>query len=130
MMRRFPILSTAQTRPFSNAVCTSRHRSSIVPFGRRIPAFSVRPCLYRVLPTEALFAVRVDTKALDSLLIRGGATRQFSTARQHVDVSSDDSLHRAYIAVGSNLGDRYANIQSALELLCDFSWQNNDKSEN
>jgi 2-amino-4-hydroxy-6-hydroxymethyldihydropteridine diphosphokinase len=32
-------------------------------------------------------------------------------------------MHRAYIAVGSNLGDRFGNIASALELLCDPSCQ-------
>jgi len=62
-------------------------------------------------------------------LIRGGATRQLSSSKQHVDVSSDNTLHRAYIAVGSNLGDRHLNIASALELLCDPDWQPDSSDE-
>ena len=66
---------------------------------------------------------------MNQSLIRGGETRPFSSSIGHVDVSSDDSLHRAYVAVGSNLGDRYENIASALQLLCDSGWQPESSDE-
>ena len=56
--------------------------------------------------------------------IRAGAARPNSSlCNKHVDIESDSTLHNAYIAVGSNLGDRYQNIASALEMLCDPEWQ-------
>lgn len=56
------------------------------------------------------------------ITVRGGSTRQFYSSKNH-DVAAAAALHKAYIAVGSNLGDRFGNIASALELLCDPYWQ-------
>lgn len=126
MMRCFPTLSVAPRRPFGNVIVRGyRQRCSVARFGMKVPTFSVRPCSSQVW--SARQAPLVDDKHENRFLsIRGGETRPFSVARQHVDMSSDDTLHRAFIAVGSNLGDRHANIESALELLCDSNWQQHD----
>lgn len=46
----------------------------------------------------------------------GGHTATNNTAVEY-ETSTKKSLHRAYIAVGSNLGDRYLNIRTALDHL-------------
>ena len=89
------------------------------------PAFSVQSHAnsYHYTKNGALnVAMKCNQPSRIPSVFRGGATRQFSS-KKHVDVFSDNTLNRAYIAVGSNLGDRFGNIASALELLCDSDWQ-------
>lgn len=58
----------------------------------------------------------------------GSASRKFST-HKIVDDVEKSATHRAYIAVGSNLGDRFRNIASALELLCDNTLHEDSSDE-
>lgn len=66
-------------------------------------------------------------RAATALLLRGGAeegssrTSTFSTAttpKPQPMENQQQFRYRAYLAVGSNLGDRYQNIRNALGLLC------------
>ncbi len=58
----------------------------------------------------------------DGLRCRAGSSHQegFTTLPGGND-SDDQHRHRAFVAVGSNLGNRYENIARALEMLCEPS---------
>eukprot|EP00550_Attheya_septentrionalis_P006175 CAMPEP_0198295056 /NCGR_PEP_ID=MMETSP1449-20131203/25571_1 /TAXON_ID=420275 /ORGANISM="Attheya septentrionalis, Strain CCMP2084" /LENGTH=688 /DNA_ID=CAMNT_0043995227 /DNA_START=297 /DNA_END=2363 /DNA_ORIENTATION=+ len=71
---------------------------------------------------------RSSTRRIFSTIARGGATTTTTTAtdgsfdaNEAIDNKSGDGVSKkteiAYIAVGSNLGDRFVNIRNAMELL-------------
>lgn len=129
MLGGFPMFSVARRLPLGGIVKGSWHRSFVAPacLLRSSQVWSSRHAIDGICVCRANTA-KLSTSQQAWMMYRGGATRHFSSPNKHVDVLKNSTLHRAYIAVGSNLGDRHVNIASALKLLCCDSDCNDDEN--
>lgn len=118
--------TTLAYRISSNAISTSLHSANVKNVCRGVifachSAGRKRRNFHHVKPSQ-------DCGSTWQAISRGGAT---STARNKSSVSGEEKetkhsmRYRVFLAVGSNLGDRFQNIARALDMLCDPSF---DKS--
>ena len=86
---------------------------SVGTFSQRLKSFHRLPILrghreFRKTSSEEL-----------ALYPRGGASPEMNRTLSSLNDISNKMKHRVFLAVGSNLGDRFQNIATALSLLCD-----------